>query len=371
MTETGVMQFTEVCPSLDNYWRAIILFGRNVASYKFALGKTLLEAAQRGKTFLPLTDLALPFAHHIAEHLKLADKQATFRSSQYLDSCRKFNRGELSEQALADVTIRRGFDDVIDAFHVVGKGELGARFYTDERATPGKGIRLTDEVFRLTELDQYRNLPFEVEARWRLVETAWELRLPASALVVAFDSGPPCLMVESSPTRRRPITSCRDALNGYQKGKCFYCFRDISVVEGADDLADVDHLFPHVLKARLPGSRLATLIDGVWNLVLACQRCNRGEGGKSDHPPHLDYLERLRKRNDFLIRSHHPLRETLMHQTGKTEQDRRTRPVNDVAGRVAVPPKTATARDVCESPGRWCPNYRAPAARLCGQRRGR
>jgi hypothetical protein len=34
---------TEVHPSLDNYWRAIILFGRNVASYKFALGKSLLE----------------------------------------------------------------------------------------------------------------------------------------------------------------------------------------------------------------------------------------------------------------------------------------------------------------------------------------
>jgi hypothetical protein len=34
--------FTDVQPSLDNYWRAIILFGRNVAAYKFALGKTLL-----------------------------------------------------------------------------------------------------------------------------------------------------------------------------------------------------------------------------------------------------------------------------------------------------------------------------------------
>src|SRR5262249_2422468 len=160
-------------------------------------GKTLLEAAQGGKTFLPLTDLALPFARHIAEHLKLADKQATSPSSQFLDSCRKFNRGELSEEALADMTVRRGFDDVLDAFHVVGKGELGVRFYTDERTTPGKGIRLTDEVFRLTELYQYRNLPFEVEARWRLVETAWELRLPTSALVVAYDSGLECLVVES------------------------------------------------------------------------------------------------------------------------------------------------------------------------------
>jgi len=28
---------------LEDYWRAIILRGRNVASYKFALAKTLLD----------------------------------------------------------------------------------------------------------------------------------------------------------------------------------------------------------------------------------------------------------------------------------------------------------------------------------------
>src|SRR5262249_21876342 len=158
------------------------------------------------------------FARHIAAHLKLADKQATSRSSRFLDSCRRFNRGELSEEQLADVTAHLGFNNVIDAFHVVGSGEAGVRFYTDERHTPGKGIRLTDEVFRLTELYQHRNLPFEVEARWRLVETAWELNLPTSALVVAYDSGPECLVAESRLTQRKPITSCRDALNGYQRG---------------------------------------------------------------------------------------------------------------------------------------------------------
>jgi hypothetical protein len=314
--------FADVHPSLDNYWRAIILFGRNVASYKFALGKTLLETAQQGKPFVPLAELARPFAWHIAEHLKLADKQATSPSSQFLASCRKLNRGEMSEEELADVTVRLGFNNVIDAFHLVGNTELGVRFFADERASPGKGIRLTDEVFRLTELYQHRNLPFEVEARWRLVETAWELKVPTSALVVTYDGETECLMADSRLVRRKAVARCRDALNGYQKGRCFYCFRDISLVEGADNLADVDHLFPHVLKARLPGSRLAALIDGVWNLVLACPKCNRGEDGKFDRPPHLDYLERLRKRNDFLIGSHHPLRETLMLQTGASEHDR-------------------------------------------------
>ncbi|HJZ58967.1 MAG TPA: hypothetical protein VKE74_28750 [Gemmataceae bacterium] len=73
--------FTEVRPTLDNYWRAVILFGRNVASYKFALGKTLLQFAVQGKSVVPMTDLSLPFARHLAEHLKSCDKQATSRSS--------------------------------------------------------------------------------------------------------------------------------------------------------------------------------------------------------------------------------------------------------------------------------------------------
>jgi hypothetical protein len=45
------MKFEEVSPSLDNYWRSIILFGQNVASYKFALAKSLFDTAQTGKNY--------------------------------------------------------------------------------------------------------------------------------------------------------------------------------------------------------------------------------------------------------------------------------------------------------------------------------
>ena len=37
----------------------------------------------------------------------------------------------------------------------------------------------------------------------------------------------------------------------------------------------------------------------------------------------LPYLKRLQRRNDYLIDSHHPLRETLMRQTGRTALQRR------------------------------------------------
>ena len=35
--------FFENDPTLQSYWRSIILYGRNVASYKFALGKALID----------------------------------------------------------------------------------------------------------------------------------------------------------------------------------------------------------------------------------------------------------------------------------------------------------------------------------------
>lgn len=66
--------FTEVQPTLENYWRAVILFGRNVASYKFALGQSLLELAGRGNEIITLENLAEPFSRHICNHLQIADK---------------------------------------------------------------------------------------------------------------------------------------------------------------------------------------------------------------------------------------------------------------------------------------------------------
>lgn len=311
-------QFTEVQPTLENYWRSIILFGRNVASYKFALGKSLLELAQQGVEIVTLDQLAEPFSRNICEHLQLADKQGTSKSSQFLETCRKFNAGEIKREELLDATAKLGFVNVIDAFHILHDGEIGVRFYTDERKGKEKGIRLTEDLFKLAEQFQYRNLPTEVEARWRLVETAWELNLPRRVLTVGYDSESELLVVNDRMLEHKSITGCRDALNGYQKGKCFYCFDNISVEAGSDDLADVDHFFPHILKPYGFGD----ILNGVWNLVLACQTCNRGPKGKFAQLPELKFLERLHKRNNFLIHSNHPLKETLLNQTGATVGDR-------------------------------------------------
>jgi hypothetical protein len=54
--------FLAKAPTLDANWRAVVLFGRNVASYKFALAKTLLGFAERAADRVSLEELARPFA---------------------------------------------------------------------------------------------------------------------------------------------------------------------------------------------------------------------------------------------------------------------------------------------------------------------
>ena len=55
-------QFLERDRTLENYWRAVILFGQNVASYKFSLAKSLIELSNHGRESVRLEDLAEPFS---------------------------------------------------------------------------------------------------------------------------------------------------------------------------------------------------------------------------------------------------------------------------------------------------------------------
>jgi hypothetical protein len=312
--------FLPTQPSNEDYWRGIVLLGRNVATYKLALAKSLLQLAPAGKTFITMEELAAPFTQHLAEHLHKADKQITSSGSQFLDTCRKFNLqdGSVNQTQLIESAVRLGFNNVIDAFHVVNNAPIPQRFYVDERKSKG-GITLTDTLLQLVNKQQAVNFPLEVEARWRLVETAWSLGLPPRLLNVRYDGELERLFVETENSRT-DITGCREALSGYQKGRCFYCFKDITLDVTTATGVDVDHFFPRKLWEYSEFAKVN--LDGVWNLVLSCQECNRGVDGKFMRVPMIHYLARLYKRNNFFIESHHPLRETLINQTGFTPSQR-------------------------------------------------
>ncbi|MCR4626276.1 MAG: HNH endonuclease [Treponema sp.] len=305
--------FQEEKPSLQSYWRSVILFGKNTASYKFSLANALLDFAKRGKSEVTLKQIAEPFAENICRHIEKSPRQATNPTCSFLEACTSFNKGELSKDELINNTVKNGFRYVFDAFHNVNGGQLPVKFYEKT----GNKLILTDELFKLNESPKSQDLILENEARWNLVETAWQMSIAQLMMHVQFNKVDETFFIKHTQ-ERISLTPARNALNGYQKGKCFYCYADITVSSKLDN-CDVDHFFPFALREQVPKLN----INGLWNLVLACPECNRGIGGKFAQVPSLKYLERLHKRNEFLISSHHPIRETLISEMGATETDRK------------------------------------------------
>lgn len=309
------MQYRVNDPSLESQWRALILFGKNSATYKFAFAQTLLELAGRETTTITLPELAEPFARHVVGHLRAHDKQGSANSSRFLAACRQFLAEQMSHEHLLQQTEQLGFANVLDAFQVVNGSVIPQPFYEQHRVNGRPQLTLTDHFLRLKESFHFQNLPQEAEARWRLVETAWNLRINPNLLEVQYDAAQSLFFVERAFMRRVNITSVRDALNGYQKGKCFYSFQDLSIVPGSAQLCAVDHFLPHLHKhAHLPAN-----VNGVWNLVLADRAIN---GHKGARVPALRFLNRLHQRNEFFIASKHPLAETIVNQTGATSEKR-------------------------------------------------
>jgi hypothetical protein len=310
-------QFQINDPSLESQWRALILFGKNSATYKFAFAKSLLELVNKETTKISLTELSQPFSKNIIKHLKENNKQGNSKSSSFLNVCRSNIKGEISDDELWLKTEKLGFVNVVDAFQNINGGQIPDIFYEKNYTSGNKEIIIKDSLLKLKESFHFQNFNQEVEARWNLVETAWNLNLNPKLLEVKYDEDKSFFFLENDFMRRTDITSVRDSLNGYQKGKCFYSFQDVSVVSGSSKLCEVDHFLPHLNKTI--HNDFGANINGVWNLVLVDKEINRN---KSARIPEKRFLQRLFNRNEFYIQSKHPLAETIVNQTGKTRQKR-------------------------------------------------
>ena len=302
--EKTLADFREDDLSNETIWRSIVLFGKNTASYKFSLAKGILDLAKKGKSIISYKELAQAYAPHLLEHYKTGLNQDTRGTDSALARTYKdYVKGDVSYDELISFTATKGFNNVVPRFHNVGGG-LPFEFYEyDESA---KQLVLSDRLYEL-QSDSGFLLETEVEARWNLVETAWNVGIPSNLLEIKIDDGGKELYVEGV-NYRKSVTAARDALSGYQKGKCFYSNRSIDISN-----IDVDHFFP-VSKQSLHGG---DNLNGVWNLVLAELSINRS---KSDKRADEYYLTKLYERNEFYIASRHPLGETIAKQTGATSE---------------------------------------------------
>jgi hypothetical protein len=329
--------FIDKNPSLETYWRAIILLGKNTASYKFAWAKTLLDT-KLNNSLVKIEDISLNYALNICEHLKKNNKQHTGLTNTFLEDCRKYNRNEITDEQLNVSSIKNGFNYVIDAFHNV-VGDKVPLFY--ENIKKDKAIKITDNFYRLLESNDKNNFFLEINSRWRLWETAISLDINPKLIEISFDVNNEVLFTINNRCKRIDVTSSRDALNGYQKGKCFYCYNDIKIARNYENSCDVDHFFPDKLK-----NFKIYNVDQVWNLVLSCKTCNRGSGGKFEKIAELNYLYLLNKRNNWYIESHHPLRETIIKQTGKSAEVRKDFLQNFYNNAVSIIPAKWKPQDI-------------------------
>ena len=308
-------------------WRSILLFGKNTATYKFALGGALIEVTQTGSERITLEELAVPFSRRICEHLKIEDRQAVSASSQFIEACRRFNTQDIDLDELVSVTVAKGFNNVLDAFHVVGGEDVPSRFFTVEGLTKNRVLHPDDRLLRI-ETSKSAVLEGEVEARWRLVETAWSIGVPAQLLDVQMDRTTEELIVSRDLDTRKSIGNAKWAFSGYQDGKCFYCNVELDTIDLVMTQTHVDHVIPHSL-----GKFMTTDVDHVWNLVNACADCNLS---KSNNMPEYGFVERVYQRNEYYIHSNHPLKDAIIRATGKTaaERVRTVRRAFDDAGKL-------------------------------------
>ena len=145
-------------PSLESQWRALILFGKNSATYKFAFAKSLLQLIKKETTSISLSDLAKPFANNITEHLKASDKQGNSKSSTFLKNCRDFNNGIIKENELLIQTEKLGFVNVVDAFQNINGGQIPNLFYEKDYSKGKKQIIIKDDLLKLKESFHFQNL---------------------------------------------------------------------------------------------------------------------------------------------------------------------------------------------------------------------
>jgi len=287
--------------STKDYWKALILYGLNQATYKIALGKTLLSLADHGQTRVTWEELSKEFFQQYQQRLSHdpMPQQATPSRQTVMERIVKLHlAGKLSlDQAIQEVGVN-ALGDVIRRFDNLGNDEVfKGKFY---RFDFGKELILTDDLHEIVESDT-SELEEELDARWSLLEGAFSIQ--QENFVLSNDLR---LTYLENGYKRKNLTSNTPFLQGYQGNTCFYCGEPIP----AEDI-HVDHVLPRQVLQH----------DEIWNLVLSHSFCNTQ---KSDRLVGDHYMRKLIARNENIIGSNHPWKRKIIAVLGKTPDARRS-----------------------------------------------
>lgn len=261
-------------------WRMLTLYGLNTATYKIALSQCLCNFTEADKTYVTMDMLAKEFFDLYNKRLENGMPQLSHetRLTKMETIVFKYKSGVVGYEDAIEYVKNNAFGDVLPRFHNLNHMKFKYKFYEIEDS----GIVLTDAIFKVFESPEYKNLKYELDARWSLLEAAFVMKRKNAKLINDIKK---FYLIQGY--ERTNITYMKDMLNGYQEGRCFYCSEFLE-----PNKIHVDHVIP----------RAFIYHDKPWNLVLSHDSCNER---KSDFLPSKYYIQKLVDRNERLIKSNH------------------------------------------------------------------
>ncbi|WP_448218381.1 HNH endonuclease [Endozoicomonas sp. 2B-B] len=280
----------------SDYWKGVILFGLNAATYKMGLARTLIEFAGHGKQHITWDELSEAYLNQYIDRLtkeKMPQQSNPTRLTVMERIVKELQLGNITHSEALERVGEQAFVDVVPRFQTIGRDKqiVKGHFY---EAQQGKSLILKDSLLRF-DAEQLAELDREVVARWSLLEGAFSIN--QAQFELANDIREIYLRDGYS---RRGLTENIPFLSGYQGNVCFYCCEPMT----QDDI-HVDHVLP----------RQVIMHDDVWNLVLSHGDCNLLKSDKLVGP---HFIEKLIARNENIMGSNHPWKQKIIAVLGTT-----------------------------------------------------
>jgi hypothetical protein len=287
--------------SPSDYWKGIVLYGLNAATYKMALAKCLLGFAKTGADEVPWDQVAASFYQEYQQRLHenpMPQMGTRGRRTVLERIVQEEKSGLISRPQAIEKVSNEGLNDVVPRFQTIGANSDVVREYFYETDF-GKSLKLKDTLLKLGETD-FDELTAEVTARWGLLEGAFSISRSQENYELANDIRDIYLR---QGDRRQPLAPNIPFLMGYQGNICFYCG------EALFDDVHVDHVLPWQIVRH----------DEVWNLVLSHGHCNLQKSDKLVGP---HFVQKLIARNENIMGSNHPWKKKIEAQLGKNANAR-------------------------------------------------
>lgn len=291
-----------ITPTDKDYWRALILYGKNQSTYKMALGQLLINYANRNFTKVPMDELADDFLKTYEVRVKSGQPQnKTLGRQTYVEQeVDNLKAGIQNREKSIQIVKEKALKNmVLQKFHTLFNQPVPKPFYT--LSDDGNHLIIQDSLLNLFTDKQNQSLDSELSSRWDLLEHGFADSKHEESLDIDEK-----LEYVRRKEKRTPLTPLIPVLNGYQQGRCFYCGEDLY------SPIHVDHVIPYQ----------AIQHNEIWNLVLTHESCNED---KSDNIPPKQFVENLIARNEFVLKSDLPLKEELKKVLGETPEIRRNK----------------------------------------------